>query len=186
MTDHQEPTLQRVPISTLVHDSQNTRKHSKRNLKAIADSLSRFGQLKPIVVDAKSTVIAGNGTLAAAAMLGWETILVHRIDLPEREARAYAIADNRTAELASWDEDLLAQQLAALQIDPTLPSEATGFSEKEIEKIIDQATGLASAETSEHQPVVFQIVATCDDEADQKHLYELLASEGYACRVLTL
>lgn len=180
------PQLQRVPVESLTTDPHNVRRHSRQNLKAIAQSLQRFGQQKPIVIDAHNRVIAGNGTLAAAISLGWKDILVTQSHLTANEATAFAIADNRTAELASWDNDALAQQLASLQIDASEPHTATGFTDKQIEKIIDRATGLASEIDTAPQPVVFQLLITCADESDQKSLYHHLTSEGYTCRVLTL
>jgi DNA modification methylase len=85
-------------------------------LKAIADSLEQFGQRKPIVVWGK-TVVAGNGTLAAARSLGWTDISVVYVpsDWSSDQVKAYALADNRSAELAAWDEQVLASQLLELQ-----------------------------------------------------------------------
>jgi len=106
----------KVKISNLVLDPDNARKHSEKNLKAIANSLKRFGQRKPIVVTGANIVIAGNGTLQAAKNLGWSEIVVSYIpaDWSFEQARAYALVDNRTAELAEWDNDKLAMQLIEL------------------------------------------------------------------------
>ena len=112
------------------------RKHNAKNLKAIEASLRRFGQQKPIVVDGDGIVRAGNGTLAAAQQLGWKQIDVVRTQLKGAEATAYAIADNRTAELAEWDEEALAQQLAAIQIEDEELAESSGFDTGDIEKMI--------------------------------------------------
>jgi len=93
--------IERRKISELKNDPANARKHSPRNLKAIRDSLDVFGQQKPIVVDARGVVIAGNGTLEAARDLGWDEIDVAVTDLDPAHAQAFGIADNRTAELAN-------------------------------------------------------------------------------------
>jgi ParB-like chromosome segregation protein Spo0J len=104
------------PISELTLDPKNARKHSDKNLKAIAASLEKFGQRKPIVVQ-KGVVLAGNGTLEAAKSLGWTEIAI--AEVPDEwdldTAKAYALADNRSAELAEWDEGELAKQLLELQ-----------------------------------------------------------------------
>jgi len=121
-----------VSIDSLLLDPANVRKHSARNLDAIKASLVRFGQQKPIIVDADGVVRCGNGTVMAAKSLGWSSIVTVRTHLRGAEATAYAIADNRTAELAEWDEDALAQQLAALQIEDESLAEATGYDAKEI------------------------------------------------------
>jgi DNA modification methylase len=105
-------------ITTLLLDPNNARKHSERNLKAITASLDKFGQRKPIVVAADGTVLAGNGTVLAATQLGWTTVdaVVAPADWDETMLKAYALADNRTAELAEWDEDVLEKQLEELRL----------------------------------------------------------------------
>jgi len=107
--------LETVTIDSLTLDPQNARKHSKRNLDAIVASLDKFGQRKPIVVH-NGTVIAGNGTLEAAKLLGWTEIAVSLCpsDWDADTAKAYALADNRSSELAEWDEKILSTQLLDL------------------------------------------------------------------------
>ena len=107
--------LETVTIESLILDPQNARKHSKRNLNAISASLDKFGQRKPIVVH-NGTVIAGNGTLEAAKLLGWTEIAISRCpdDWDANTAKAYALADNRSSELAEWDEKILSTQLLDL------------------------------------------------------------------------
>jgi len=109
--------IETVSISSLSNDPDNARLHNDKSIKAIAESLKTFGQRKPIVIHNKM-VIAGNGTLAAAKYLEWETILT--VEVPEdwtsEQAHAFALADNRTAELAEWDQDILATRLYDLEI----------------------------------------------------------------------
>jgi ParB-like chromosome segregation protein Spo0J len=106
----------KVKISSLQSDPDNARKHSDKNIKSIIGSLKRFGQRKPIVVTGANIVIAGNGTLEAAKQLGWSDIVVSYVpvDWSFEQARAYALADNRTSELGEWDNDKLAMQLIEL------------------------------------------------------------------------
>jgi len=106
----------KIQITELTLDPKNARKHSQRNLDAIAASLLKFGQRKPLVVH-RGVVLAGNGTLEAARSLGWTEIEVSEVpeDWDNDTAKAYALADNRTAELAEWDESELAKQLLELQ-----------------------------------------------------------------------
>jgi DNA modification methylase len=108
--------IETIALADLSLDPSNVRKHSRRNLDAIKASLRKFGQQKPIVVDAKGIVLAGNGTLTAAKELGWTEIQIVRTQLEGVEATMFAIADNRTAELAEW-EDSLAEVLQKLQAD---------------------------------------------------------------------
>ena len=80
------------PLAALHADPDNARTHNEVNLAAIEASLATFGQQKPIVVNRIGKVIAGNGTLAAAAKLGWETIAVVRFDT-DNDARASGRSD---------------------------------------------------------------------------------------------
>jgi DNA modification methylase len=138
-----------VPIDSLSFDPANVRKHGERNLATIKASLLRFGQQKPIVVDANGVVRAGNGTLAAAKALGWKDIAVVRSTLAGSEATAYAIADNRTAELAEWDEDALAETLSALQCEDEALLDAAGFDSAELSKMIDGMAEVTEDEVPE-------------------------------------
>jgi site-specific DNA-methyltransferase (adenine-specific) len=110
--------IENKEISSLILDPNNARKHSERNLKAITASLDKFGQRKPIVIAADGTVLAGNGTILAATQLGWKTVdaVVAPAEWDETMLKAYALADNRTAELAEWDEDVLNRQLEELRL----------------------------------------------------------------------
>ena len=132
---------ERIDISELACDPANVRAHDSKNLDAIKGSLKRFGQQKPIVIDGKGIVIAGNGTLTAARALGWDAINVVRTELAGSEATAYAIADNRTAELAEWDDEALAKQLSALQIEDEALVEAAGFTDAELTALVDEVVG---------------------------------------------
>jgi len=108
--------IETVAISSLTPDPVNARKHDARNLQAIENSLLKFGQRKPICVTPDSIVVAGNGTLEAAKKLGWTEIVIARtpIGWSWEQIRAFALADNRTAELAEWDDKVLADQLLEL------------------------------------------------------------------------
>jgi ParB-like chromosome segregation protein Spo0J len=136
--------IETVKISSLTSDPRNARKHSTRNIDAIKSSLKRFGQQKPIVVDAAGVVRAGNGTLAAAEALGWNEIQVVRTELNEAEAVAFGVADNKTAELGEWDPDVL----LALNVD----LEALGFSEGETAEICELAGEAKSPAASKADP----------------------------------
>jgi DNA modification methylase len=125
-----------VAIDSISLDPANVRRHPDRNIQTIVASLKRFGQQKPIVVTKEGIVIAGNGTLQAARHLGWKQIEIVRTGLTGSDATAYAIADNRTAELAEWDDDALAQTLAALQIEDESLALDTGFDAKDIDALL--------------------------------------------------
>jgi site-specific DNA-methyltransferase (adenine-specific) len=109
--------IENLRIADLTPDPQNARKHDQKNLKAIEGSLKEFGQRKPIVITGANVIVAGNGTVAAAKNLGWETIEAVRVpaDWTKDQVKAFALADNRTAELATWSPEVLAAQLIELE-----------------------------------------------------------------------
>jgi DNA modification methylase len=109
--------LETLRIADLTPDPQNARQHDDKNLKAIMGSLKEFGQRKPIVINEAGVIVAGNGTVEAAKRLGWLDIEVVRVpaDWTQDQVKAFALADNRTAELATWNSDVLNQQLDELE-----------------------------------------------------------------------
>ena len=109
--------IENLKISQLVFDPNNARLHDQKNLEAIQASLEKFGQRKPIVVDKDGTIVAGNGTVEAALLMGWTEVAAVYIpeDWTADQIKAYAIADNRTAELAEWDQAVLEKQLEELE-----------------------------------------------------------------------
>ncbi len=138
--------LEKRSVKDLSSDPANARKHSDRNIESIMASLRRFGQQKPIVVDKSNVVRAGNGTLEAAKRLGWETIAVVQSDLTGADMSAYAIADNRTAELAEWDDEILKATLEGL--DDAL-RDAAGFDLKELDEILKEPQEVTEDEVPE-------------------------------------
>ena len=152
--------IERLAISDLSFDNTNARKHSEANLKAIAGSLKKFGQRKPVVVTETGIIVAGNGTVDAATSLGWYEIDVVRIpkDWDQNQIKAFALADNRSAELAEWDHDVLAGQLLELQ-QLDFDVEAIGFDvaaepeNSEWEKAFDATAG----EQKEVQQITFTL-----------------------------
>ena len=171
-------TVETVAIDSLSPDPANARKHGARNLDAIVASLRRFGQQKPIVVDSRGVVRAGNGQLAAARTLGWSHIKIVRSDLPATELAAYAIADNRSAELAEWDATTLSSLLSGGELGDV------GFTDDELQKFVDDPE--EGVEAASDIDALFEVVAECRDEGGQKQLYERLTAEGYSCRLFTL
>jgi DNA modification methylase len=170
-------------IVDLLLDPENARKHSQKNLDAIKASLTQFGQRKPIVINSKGVILAGNGTVEAARTLGWDHIDVAVVpsDWDEATARAYALADNRTAELAEWDENVLAKQLLEL-IDGDFDIEAIGFEmpEPEIEPEPDDAP---SIEEVEHRTKLGQLwklgdhLLYCGDSTEEATFTRLMGDD---------
>jgi DNA modification methylase len=120
-------TTIRLAVADLTADPKNMRTHGDANVRAISASLERWGQQRPILIDAAHTVRCGNGTLQAAKALGWTHIDCVVTNLTGAELKAYAIADNRTAELAGWSAEI-GDYLTAIGSEiQDLPMEALAF-----------------------------------------------------------
>jgi ParB-like chromosome segregation protein Spo0J len=140
-------------------------------MEAIVASLSRFGQRTPIVVQRKGMVVrAGNGRLEAAKRLGWQQIAAVVVDDDSVEAVSYAIADNRTAELAEWDSETLASLLDTLPKDAL---EATGYTEDDLKALLE-GLGMFNADevappelaSGEKGPIQQMTFTLHDDQAE--------------------
>jgi ParB-like chromosome segregation protein Spo0J len=124
-----------LPVASLRPAERNARAHSARQVARIAESIAAFGFNVPVLVDEKARILAGHGRVLAARRLGLKevpTIMLAHLD--EAERRAFMIADNRTAELASWDEGRLGLELRELRsLDLDFDLAATGFELGEID-----------------------------------------------------
>ncbi len=129
--------LERVRLDKLHLHPSNPRLHDQRNIEAIKASLQTFGLQKPIVIDAKNVVIAGNGTVTAARELGWKDILAHRTTLKGVGAIAYLISDNRCSDLSSFDDPTLAELLKPFEKSTRVNLESIGFDQGELERLLE-------------------------------------------------
>ena len=106
--------IAKVAIDKLTLDPQNARKHSEGDVQAIKASLERFGQQTPIVV-ANGVVVKGNGTVMAAMALGYATLDAIQTTLTGDQLRAYAIADNQTGLISTWDIERLREAIVTFE-----------------------------------------------------------------------
>lgn len=129
-----------LPPGHLHPSSRNARSHSKTQLKQIARSIKRFGFVNPVLIADDFEIVAGHGRVEAAKMLGLKEVPTVRLsNLSAAERRAYMLADNRLAELAGWDREVLATELQGLldiQFDDV---ELTGFSLADVDLILEQS-----------------------------------------------
>ena len=113
--------------------------HSQKQIRQIAKSIERFGFCNPVLTDDNNQIVAGHGRVAAAKLLGLEAVPVVRLShLSESEKRAYILADNKLAERAGWDRDLLAIELQGLT-DLNFEIDLTGFEAADVDFILDDA-----------------------------------------------
>jgi hypothetical protein len=125
-----------VAIESVWPDPDNARLHPQRNLDAIKESLRRFGQQKPIVISSEGVILAGNGTHAGAKELGWRTIEAVVSKLEGTDAVAYALTDNRTSDLSTWDPDSIGPVLSRLLGDSSIALAPLGWFDKEVSDLI--------------------------------------------------
>jgi ParB-like chromosome segregation protein Spo0J len=126
--------LQMWPVERLRPYERNARTHSPEQVQQIAASIQEFGFTAPILVDSDDGILAGHGRLEAARLLGLPKVPVVVLDhLTPEQRRAYVIADNKLAENAGWDLDLLALELEAIEIDPAV----LGFGEADLARLHD-------------------------------------------------
>jgi DNA modification methylase len=138
MSDHMTAVEHRSTASLKPY-ARNARRHSKRQVKQIADSITRFGFTNPVLISDDGEIIAGHGRVEAAKLLGLKTVPTLRLShLSETERRAYVLADNKLALNAGWDQDILAIELQGL-IDLDFDVELTGFSLAEVDLVLDAA-----------------------------------------------
>ena len=137
--------MQLVPLSKLVPYINNARTHSLEQVTKLRSSLREFGFVNPVIIDRDYGIIAGHGRVMAAKEEGIEEVPCVFVDyLTEAQKKAYIIADNRFAQDAGWDEELLRIEIEALQgmdFDVGL----TGFNDDEIADLFD-ANGKSEAE----------------------------------------
>ena len=137
--------MQLVPLSKLVPYINNARTHSPEQVTKLRSSLREFGFVNPVIIDRDYGIIAGHGRVMAAKEEGIEEVPCVFVDyLTEAQKKAYIIADNRFAQDAGWDEELLRIEIEALQgmdFDVGL----TGFNDDEIADLFD-ANGKSEAE----------------------------------------
>src|SRR5579885_2780870 len=132
----QASKIEHWPIDKLIPYARNPRTHSDEQVARIAASIVEFGWTSPILVDTNAGILAGHGRLLAARKLGLKEAPVVVLDhLSETQKRAYILADNRLAELAGWDEELLRGELAGLR-DADFDLELTGFDDAELDRLL--------------------------------------------------
>jgi hypothetical protein len=135
-----ERRIEMLPLRSLRPAQRNPRTHSKKQIRQIADAMRRFGFINPLIVDDRGQITAGHARAEAAKLLGLRQVPVIRLShLSETEIRAYLLADNKLAEKAGWDRELLAIELEELQIalpEVGLDIGITGFDPGEIDSIM--------------------------------------------------
>lgn len=141
------PHIERIPVASLKPNPANARTHTHKQINQIAASIERFGFLVPIVIDDDDLIAAGHGRWSAAKQLGLAQVPVVRARfLTDADRRAFALAENRIAELSGWDENILADEPSIL-FEQGYNLEITGFSTSDLD------FALLDEQASEHEAV---------------------------------
>lgn len=144
LTNETNHRIELLPVDRLLANKQNARIHTKKQVRQIAESIKRFGFNNPVLIDDQGGIIAGHGRVEAAKLLGVIAVPTIRLNhLSAAEKRAYVLADNKLAELAGWDVEILAVELQSL-INLDFEVELTGFSTGEIDIVLDHAAETAA------------------------------------------
>ncbi len=183
--------IEHWPLDRLIPYIRNPRTHSEAQIAQIAASIVEFGFLNPILVDTSAGIIAGHGRLRAARKLQLPEVPVIVLDhLTESQKRAYVIADNRLAENAGWDEELLRLELAALD-EENFNVHVTGFEDEDLARLLAQQEASDGLTDEDAVPELAQIQVTvpgdvwvlgdhrvlCGDAALRADVEHLMASE---------
>jgi len=140
------------PVASLQPYARNPRTHSAKQIRQIATSIRQFGFTNPILVDRDGGVVAGHGRLEAARLLGMQEVPTIRLDrMTEAQKRAYIIADNKLAQSAAWDRELLAVEFQYLSnIDVDFDLTITGFEAAEIAVLLPETRPRGVQDIAEH------------------------------------
>lgn len=182
----QEVAAEWVSVDALKPWAQNPRINDDA-VPEVAKSIRRFGFGSPILArKADGEIIAGHTRLKAAMSLGLERVPVRYLDLDPAEAHLLALADNRLAEEADWDNGQLAAILADYKIGD---AQSSGFDLSEISKLLDEAE--EDFDLDDVDPVLsdklsYQVIIECKDEEEQTELLHSLRQKGKKCKALVV
>lgn len=144
----------------------------------VANSIKEFGFKVPIIIDKNNEIVAGHTRYKASLTLGLDEVpCIIADDLNEEQIKAFRLADNKVSEKASWDLELLGEELEDLDMD----MEEFGFDKIDIDNIEIERTDLSDKEFNK-----YEIIIKCENELDLQHKYEKLVEEGYECQISTL
>ena len=174
-------TTETVPVDALRPHPRNPR---QGDIGAIHTSIETNGFYGAVIAQ-KSTgyILAGNHRWQAAQAAGATDIPVTWIDVDDDHALRILLADNRTNDLASYDDTALTEILKDL-MDDTGTLLGTGYDGDDLDQLLGDLNGVAAQDESGKLGERYEILITCQDEAQQAHLLTRLAEEGLTCRAL--
>jgi ParB-like chromosome segregation protein Spo0J len=155
---------------------KNPRKNDNA-VDAVASSISQFGFKNPIVIDGNNIIICGHTRYKAAQKLGLDVVpCVVADDLTDEQIKAYRLADNKVAELAEWDIDLLGEELDGI-FDIDMSDFGFDLSDEKPPEREDLSDKVGET---------YEVIIECVNELEQEQIYNKLIGDGYSCRLSTL
>jgi ParB-like chromosome segregation protein Spo0J len=187
-----------LALDKLTPYANNARVHPPAQIRKLRASLAEFGWTNPIL-HADGQIIAGHGRLVAAlAMRDAGQAIMHQTDanlaptidlshLSPDQRRAYVLTDNRTAEDAEWDVELLREELTALWAAPDIDLDVTGFDYEQLREVIFPKPDTKDIDASQKKlddGLSYQVIIECTGEEQQADLLEELRGRELKCRPL--
>lgn len=160
---------------TEIHPYPSNPRKNDSAVESVAESIRQCGYVAPIIVDENGVILAGHTRYKALQRLGRsEAEVIVKDGLTEEQKKKYRLLDNKTGELASWDLELLSDELEGLD-----------FGSLELEWKIEEKQEEIERQDIEYQESI-SVVVECDDERQAEELFDRLMGEGYKCHISTL
>ena len=171
--------VKNIPIKEIVPYARNAKKHDKRQIDNVAESIRQYGFVQPVVIDRDGVIVIGHCHVLAAKKVGMEEVpCVCVDDLTPEQVNALRIVDNKSAEDgAAWDFDMLSMELP--EIDLSAFDFDFGVSLDEDDTETNEREEIALKES-------ISVVVECSDDEEAEAIFEKLSEEGYKCHISTL
>ncbi len=188
--------IEHVPIGMIKPNERNPRKNTEA-IEPVARSIQTYGFLNPIICDEDLNLAAGHTRLEAARRLGMTEVPVIRVPgLTGSQFSGFAIADNKTAEIAQWDQELLSQIVSELNLDAEFDLSSLGFDDMELTKLLDTSIAADEKDEDAAPPLPEEAVSKpgdlyilgehrllCGDSTDPESYRRLMEGEKIDCTV---
>ena len=158
--------VESIQIKLLSPDPSNVRRHGQAQITKLVGMLRRWGQTLPLLIDKNNVVRVGNARLDAMTRLGWTEAKVIRLDLPASEWTALAIADNKSHDDSEFDNQALADVLAALRAEDNELAEVAGFTPDELANLFGEQASEPPIQPPDEFPSYDETIQT-DHECPQ-------------------
>lgn len=184
LVDPSTPAAEWSKLDDLATWADNPRDNAKA-VDVVAASIRRFGFGAPLVANRRTgELIAGHTRLAAARVVGLQVVPVRWVDLSPDEAHALALADNRTGEVATWDDDKLAQVVRELRDADADLLAATGFDDRELAALLGELQRGGSDDAGVDDDKQWVLHLTFATESELQAAFAVAQSEGWKCKII--